>query len=375
MKIVFTGGGTGGHFYPIIAVAEEINNQIREQKLVQPKLYYFAPDPYNEKLLYENNITFVKVSAGKMRRYFSLKNFTDGVKTFFGILGAFWKLYRIYPDVIFSKGAYASFPTLFAARFLGIPVIIHESDSHPGKVNLWSAKFARRVAISYPEASKYFPADKTAITGNPIRTEIMTPIKNGAHEFLGLDKNLPIVFVTGGSQGAGAINETLIDALPQIIEKYQVIHQVGKDNYEDIKKRVSVILEKNPNKDRYKLFDYLDSSAIKMAAGASSLVVSRAGSVIFEIALWGLPSIIIPIPEPISHDQRTNAFTFAASGGAVVIEQDNLTASVLASEINRLMTNQTLRDQMSQALANFARKDAGQVIAKEILTLALEHES
>lgn len=375
MKIVFTGGGTGGHFYPIIAVAEEINNQIREQKLVPPKFYYFAPDPYNEKLLYENNITFVKISAGKLRRYFSLNNFTDGIKTFLGIFGALWKLYRIYPDVIFSKGAYASFPTLFAARLLGIPVIIHESDSHPGKVNLWSAKFARRIAISYPEASKYFPPDKTAITGNPIRTEIMTPIKNGAHEFLDLDKNIPIVFVTGGSQGAGAINETLIDALPQIIEKYQVIHQVGKDNYEDIKKRVSVILENNSNKNRYKLFDYLDSSAIKMAAGASSLIVSRAGSVIFEIALWGLPSIIIPIPEPISHDQRTNAFTFAASGGAVVIEQDNLTASVLASEISRLMENQSLRDQMSQALANFARRDAGQVIAKEILSLALEHES
>ncbi|MEK7586706.1 MAG: undecaprenyldiphospho-muramoylpentapeptide beta-N-acetylglucosaminyltransferase [Patescibacteria group bacterium] len=374
MKIAFTGGGTGGHFYPIIAVAEEINKLIKEEKLVAAQLYYFAPEPYNEQLLTENNIIFVPVMVGKLRRYFSFKNFTDAIKIFFGIFGALGKLYRIYPDVVFSKGGYVSFTTLLAARWLGIPIIIHESDSHPGKVNLWSAKFARRVAISYPEASKYFPTEKTAITGNPIRAEVMTPIKNGAYEFLALDKNLPVIFVTGGSQGATTINDTLIDALPTLIEKYQIIHQVGKDNYEDIKKRVSVILDQNLNKDRYKLFDYLDSSAIKMAAGAAQLVVSRAGSVIFEIALWGLPSIIIPIPESISHDQRTNAFTFAASGGAVVIEQDNLTASVLTSEITRLIENPTLRAQMSQALTSFARRDAGQVIAKEIINLALEHE-
>lgn len=374
MKIVFTGGGTGGHFYPIIAVAEEINLLIKEKKLAGVQLFYLADSPYNERLLFENNIIFKSVLAGKMRRYFSWRNVTDFIKTVLGIFQAIGKLFVIYPDVIFSKGGYVSFPVLLAARFFKLPVIIHESDSHPGKVNLWSGKFARRVAISYPEAAGYFPADKVALTGNPIRREVLTPSKNGAHEFLNLDKTLPIIFVTGGSQGATAINETIIDILPSLLEKFQVIHQVGRDNFSDIEKRSRVVLGDHPHRDRYKLFDYLDSTAMKMAAGVTELVVSRAGSVIFEIAAWGIPSIIIPIPEPVSHDQRTNAFTYARSGAAMVIEQENLTPSVLLGEINRLMSDAVLREEMRRAAIGFARRDAARVIAEELINLALAHE-
>lgn len=376
MKIVFTGGGTGGHFYPIIAVAQAISQVAKERHLVDPKLYFFSNSPYDAKALFENNVEYHQISAGKWRRYFSLLNFTDTLKTGTGILKAIWKLYFLYPDIIFSKGGYAAFPTLFAARFLKIPVFIHESDSHPGRVSLWSAKFAIRIALSYPEAVEYFPKekDKAAITGNPIRDELLHPISVGAHEFLKLDKTVPLIYVTGGSLGAAKINDVLLDILPQLVEKYQVIHQVGEANYQDIQHRSNYLLNNNANRDRYKPFALLNTTALRMIAGVANLAISRAGSTIFEIATWELPAIIIPIPESISHDQRINAFTYARSGAAVVIEQDNLTASVLLSEINRLLGNQKLLDQMKAGAKQFARPDAARTIAGELLNLALEHE-
>ncbi len=374
MKIVFTGGGTGGHFYPIIAVAQGLNRLVEEQKLVEAKLYYLSTEPYNERLLFENRIEFHRISAGKWRRYFSFLNFFDLFKILHGFLSALWKLYVIYPDLVFSKGGYASFPTLLASKVLRLPVIIHESDSHPGRVSLWSAKFATRIAISYPEAQTYFPQEKTAITGNPIRSELLHPIAQGAREFLHLEPETPVIFITGGSQGASVINNTVLDILPKLLEHYQVIHQVGKDNYDEIEKRSRTILEKSGLRDRYHLFANLNSDALRMTAGVSSLIISRAGSFIFEIAAWGLPSIIIPIPEPISHDQRSNAFTYARSGGAIVIEQVNLTPSVLLSEVNRLMSKPELRQTMSAGAKNFARPEAARAIAEEIILLALGHE-
>ena len=374
MKILFTGGGTGGHFYPIIAVAEEIKRICTEQKIVAPELYFMSDKPYNERALFDNGLKFVPVQAGKIRRYFSLMNFFDVFKTIFGSIRAIFTLFSIYPDVVFGKGGYASFPGLLAARILRIPIVIHESDSHPGRVTLWAGKFATRIAVSYPEAAKYFPPEKTALVGNPIRREVLFPAKSGAHEFLGFDKNKPTIFVVGGSQGSVRINDVLLDILPQLLTDYQVIHQVGKNNYADLKSRADFLTQNDPNKNRYKIFDYLNDVAMRMTAGAANLVISRAGSAIFEIASWGIPSIIIPIPEEISHDQRTNAFTYARSGGAVVIEEKNLTPSILLSETKRILDDKKLQDQMKTGAQSFAKPDAGEKIAEEIIRLALEHE-
>jgi UDP-N-acetylglucosamine--N-acetylmuramyl-(pentapeptide) pyrophosphoryl-undecaprenol N-acetylglucosamine transferase len=378
MKILFTGGGTGGHFYPIIAIAQEIKRLATAEKLVEPELLFMSDAPYNKQVLFENEIKFVQVSAGKLRRDKSplslIQNFLDLFKTLFGSIGAVFKVFAIYPDVVVGKGGYASFPTLLAARILRIPVIIHESDSHPGKVNLWAGKFATRIALSYPEAVKYFPPAKMAVTGNPLRQEILTPVKVGAHEFLHLEKETPVIFIIGGSLGAMKINNVVLDILPQLLEKYQIIHQVGKANYAEIKGRANFLLEHSPQAERYRIFDYLDNSAMRMTAGVASLVVTRAGSALFEIANWGLPAIVIPIPEEISHDQRTNAFTYARSGGAVVIEEKNLTPSILLSEINRIMTNEKLHNEMVQGAKNFARPEAAKLIAQEVLKIALRHE-
>ncbi|MDE2038076.1 MAG: UDP-N-acetylglucosamine--N-acetylmuramyl-(pentapeptide) pyrophosphoryl-undecaprenol N-acetylglucosamine transferase [Patescibacteria group bacterium] len=377
MKILFTGGGTGGHFYPIIAVAEALRERVKAKKVLPPDLYFMAPSPYNPRALFDNEIRFVRVPAGKMRRYFSLMNLIDPFKTAYGCLAAVAKLYSIYPDVVFAKGGYTSFPALFAARMLRIPVVIHESDSHPGKVNSWAGKFARKIALSYPAAARYFSPklqDKIADTGNPIRAEIVTPLSNGAHDYLGLEQGVPTVFILGGSQGAAKINDAVIEGLPELLNRYQVIHQTGKANLKEIEQTTSVMLKDHPYAYRYHPFDYLNDLAMRMSAGVADVVVSRAGSTIFEIAAWAVPSIIIPLPRSISHDQTENAFAYAATGAASIIEEDNLHAHILIEEIDRIHGSPAIQKAMRESAKAFARVDAASKIADALLDIALEHE-
>ena len=378
MKILFTGGGTGGHFYPIIAVAEAIHEETKKKKILTPELFYMAPSKYNPRALFDNDITFVQVPAGKVRRYFSLFNISDAVKTASGVITALFKMYSIYPDVVFGKGGYASFPPLVAARLLRIPVVIHESDSHPGRVNAWAAKFAKRIAISYPDAGEYFEklhAKKAdiAFTGNPIRHEIAMPLSNGAFEFLKLEQGVPVIFIIGGSQGSVTINDVVLQALGELVGTYQIIHQTGKNNFAEVQQTASVILKDNKNASRYHPMEYLDVLAMRMSAGAADVVISRAGSQIFEIAAWGKPAIIIPLSEEVSHDQTKNAFAYARAGGCSVIEEHNLSSHILIAEINRVINTPAIREKMKTAAQSFARIDAADKIAQVILDLALEH--
>lgn len=374
MRILFTGGGSGGHFYPIIAVAEELNNLVKEKKLLGLELFYMSHTPYNAGILFEHGITYKKNTAGKMRRYFSILNFLDLFKTGWGILISVLKVYRLYPDVVFSKGGYASFPVLFAARLLRIPVVIHESDTVPGRVNKWAGKFAARVALSYREAAKFFPSDKVAFTSQPIRAEIAAPITEGAREFLKIEQDTPVVLVLGGSLGAERINNTIYEGLKNMIEKYTVIHQTGKNNFLEAKTTAAAVLFDSQHKERYKPFDYLNALAMRMAAGIASVVVSRAGSAVFEIAAWGTPSIIIPITDSNGDHQRQNAFAYARTGACEVIEEANLKPNILLSEINRLMSNTEMQEKMKVATKAFYRPNAARLVAEEVLKIALGHE-
>jgi UDP-N-acetylglucosamine--N-acetylmuramyl-(pentapeptide) pyrophosphoryl-undecaprenol N-acetylglucosamine transferase len=359
-----------------VAVAEAINDEVRERHLIEPKLYYAAPDPYDREVLLANNITWVSASAGKRRNYFSLLNFVDYFKTAWGIAGAVMNIFFVYPDVVFSTGGYASFPTLFAARLFRIPVVILQADVDPGRVNKWAAKFAVKVAVAFAEGAQYFPKEKVAHTGNPVRKAALVPAREGAREFLHLKSGLPVLLVTGGSQGSQTINDAVIDALPKLLEEYQVVHQTGRANYEDVAGRSRVAVPDSATLERYKPFDYFNDLATRMAAGAASLVISRAGAGnIFEVASWGLPAILVPIPEPISHDQTRNAFAYARAGGASVIEQNNLTPGLLVAEIHRILGDEQIRHAMQNAARGFARPDAAKLIANALLDIALSHEA
>lgn len=303
-----------------------------------------------------------------------IRNFIDLFKMGIGILSAVIKMYFIMPDVIFSKGGFGSFPALVAARFFKIPVVVHESDSVPGRVNVWAGKFANKIALSYKEAALFFPKDKVAYTGNPVRKDIREPLTSGAFEYLQLEKDVPVLLILGGSQGGKIINDAILTALPSLLDKYQIIHQTGKNNLIEVKRTAHVILENNQYESRYHVYDYLNTLSMRMAAGASSLIISRGGSTIFEIALWGVPSILIPITDTNGDHQRKNSYNYARESGAVVIEETNLTPEILVNEIQRIITNKALTIKMSEGAKNFARTDSAELIAREILKIALTHE-
>ena len=379
MTIVFTGGGTGGHFYPIIAIAEALGDLVHEERLIAPSLYYLAPNSFDEKALFENGITYISIPAGKLRRYASLRNITDLFITLAGTLSALFTLFRLYPDVVMSKGGYGSVPTVLAARLLFIPVIIHESDAKPGRANLLAARFAARIAISFEGAAKYFPdkvQNKIARTGIPIRKALMRIEPEGARQYLGLEKNVPTILILGGSQGAMKINETVLSSLPTLVSFANIIHQTGQAHFKNVEAVAQVVLATSPHANRYHAVNYLSEISLQRSAGIADIVISRAGAnSIAEIGLWKKPVILIPIPETISHDQRSNAYAYAQTGAAIVLEEENLTPNLLVSETRRIISNPELGKRMGLGAAGFTDPDAALIIAREVLSIALSHES
>lgn len=378
MKIVLTGSGTGGHFYPLIAIAEAIHDVVRERRLIEPKLYHIAPKPFDEEALFENQIAFIACPAGKVRRYFSLQNVTDLFMAGIGYLTALFILLRIFPDVVVSKGGYTSVPVVFAAHTLGIPVLIHESDVKPGRANLIAAPFAKRIAITFDESAQYFPPRARVLmarTGVPIRKAVAHPEIEGAKQYLQLDSSVPTILVLGGSSGALRVNEVILEALPDFVAFANIIHQTGKDHFAETEKTAKFILDKHPNASRYHPYPYLNALSLRRAAGACDFVISRAGATtIAEIALWRKPALLIPIPESISHDQRTNAYAYAHAGAGLVLEENNVTRHVLVSEVKRVLSDPTLVQTMIERSAAFGGESAARLIAEEVIAMALSHE-
>lgn len=377
MKIVLTGGGSGGHFYPLIAVAEELGMLAEQKNILQMEIHYFAHTKYDEKALFDNQISFSKVPAGKLRRYFSLENISDIFKTGFGFFVALYKLFVLYPDVVFSKGGFAAVPVVLAAKVLRIPIIIHESDTIPGRTTKLTAKYADRIAISFKEASKYFDSKKVALVGHLVRRELQKPISEGAYEYLKLNPTIPTIFIMGGSQGAKIINDAILNVLPDLLEKYQVIHQTGVKNFEEIKMHASVILENQSDlQEKYHPYPYLNPLALRMCAGVATLVVSRAGaSSIAEIAWWGTPSIVIPITDSNGDHQRKNAFSYGATGAASVIEEKNLTPQIFLQEVRRIIDDSELQSNMKKATELSRYENAAKTIASELISIGFKHEN
>lgn len=375
MKILFAGGGTGGHFYPIIAIAEEINTLIDKEHLVGVELYFMSDNPIDKELLSKTDISYIEVATGKRRTYASVQNFLDVFKTLFACINATFKIFFLYPDVIFGKGGYASFPAMFAAKILRVPVVIHESDIIPGRVNKYISDYATKVAISYPEASKHFKnTDRIALTGQPIRKVLLDIPKDDPYEIFKLEPNIPIILVLGGSQGAEKINENLIDILPQLLEKYQVLHQTGEANLDWMRKRAAGTLVDNPHASRYRPFGFLEAQQLRVAAKGATLVISRAGSTIFEIALWEKPSVLIPLAIARDDHQRENAYSYARTGAATVIEEQNLKPGLFASVIESIMQDEGRRNVMIEGAKQFTKTDAAEKIAQLLLSIATHHE-
>lgn len=371
MRIFLVGGGSGGHFYPLVAIAEAIRSTA--QNPVETELYYIGPEPYNRDLLDSLQITYTYCPAGKRRKYFSLFNILDLFKTIAGFVLALKKLYVYYPDVVMSKGSFTSVPIILAAAILRIPIVIHESDTKPGTANKIATMFAKYIAISYGEVAEYFPESKIALTGIPIRKEIITRHEH-PHQLLNLDVQRPILFITGGSLGAERINNLILESLDELLPMFTIVHQVGKDNLEMIITTVEQLIPDETLRTNYHPYGHMSATQISAAYDAANIVISRAGSTaIHEIAIKQKPAILIPIPESISHDQRSNAYAYINTGAASVLEEDNLSDGLLVAEITRIMGDPNIQTEMQTAAAAFAKTDAASIIATALIEIGNEH--
>ncbi|KKT42366.1 MAG: undecaprenyldiphospho-muramoylpentapeptide beta-N-acetylglucosaminyltransferase [Candidatus Giovannonibacteria bacterium GW2011_GWA2_44_13b] len=374
MKILLAGGGSGGHFYPLIAVVRALRRAAEQENIAKIEFFLTADEPVDPGMLLEERIVFIKIPAGKLRRYFSFKHFGDSIKTLTGIFSAFWKLYKLVPDVIFSKGGYASFPVLVAAKILGIPVLIHESDTVPGMVNQWAGNWVNRIAVSFEESLQYFEGKNIALVGNPVRPQIIGGNMAEAIDYFKLEEGIPVILILGGSQGSERLNETILTGLADMVKKYQIIHQTGKNNFMDVTGRADILLEKIDLKHRYHAFPFFEEGELRNASKAASIVASRAGAgSIFEIAAWGLPAILIPLPSAAQDHQRENAYAYARSGACEVIEETNLTPHLLIAQIDKILADKERIAKMNKAAQIFSRLDAAEKIGRELLKLGI-HE-
>lgn len=318
-RIVLTGGGTAGHVTPNIALIPEL-------KAAGYDIQYIGSyDGMEKKLIEDMGISYHGISSGKLRRYFSMKNFSDPFRVLKGMSEAKKLMKELKPDVVFSKGGFVTVPVVFAAHSRHIPVIIHESDMTPGLANKLALPKASRVCCNFPETKALFPEGKAIVTGTPIRKELFSGDSAFALTFCGFTDMKPVMLIIGGSTGSVAINNSIRENLDAILEKFNVIHLCGKGNLDESLK----------NKKGYVQYEYIKKELASLLA-LSDIVVSRAGAnAICELLALRKPNILIPLSAAASRgDQILNAESFKKSGYSYVIEEENLNNETLLKGIS-----------------------------------------
>ena len=339
-RIILTGGGTAGHVTPNIALLPRL-------KELQYDIHYIGSYNGIEKELIEQfGIPYHGISSGKLRRYFSVQNFTDPFRVIKG-LGEARKLVKILqPDVIFSKGGFVSVPVVLAGKSQHVPTIIHESDMTPGLANKISLPSATKVCCNFPETLEHLPEGKAVLTGSPIRQELLSGDKFKARDFLGFTSDKPVIMVVGGSLGSVAVNEAVRGILPELLKDFQVVHLCGKGKIDDSLK----------NLDGYAQFEYIKDE-LKDLFALTDIVISRAGAnAICELLALHKPNLLIPLSANASRgDQILNARSFERQGYSVVLEEEELNKQVLLDSILRLYEN---RESYIDAIKNSPQQNS-----------------
>ncbi len=363
-RVVLTGGVSGGHTFPLVAVARELKRQFPDGIEF---LFIGSQGRFESEAMAVEQIPVVSVQTGKWRRYFSLQNFTDLFRIPIGFLQSLWYLFRFLPDAVFAKGGSASVPVVLAARLYRIPVIIHDSDAVAGRANRFLSHFAQRIAIAYPSAHRFFPEERTALTGNPVREEILAGDVSRAAASFGLQAEKPAVLVIGGSQGARILNVACLRVVPALLEKgVQVIHQTGSENFDDVADAAEAVGIRSGERG-YVAVPFMTAEGVADALALATVVVSRAGaSSIAELAATRKAAILVPLGSAANDEQRMNAYDIADIGGAVVLEEGNLGEHLLLEKIEELLGNAELRTTMGQKISAFYHPDAALAIASGI---------
>ena len=321
--IIFTGGGTGGHVYPALAIIEQLID-------LGYRISWIGSKKGIEYRIVHPDINFYSIPCGKLRRYFSILNFIDLFKIIGGFIGSLYILIRIKPDLIFSKGGYVTVPPIIASRILKIKSMTHESDYTPGLATRINSRFVNKILVPYENTKEYIShvyRNKVVVSGNPVRKNFFNADKNNGLEIMGFNNNDPIILVIGGSLGAKEINDVVLQSKDRLISKYNIYHQMGEKNYVAIKE------------DKYKTVPFINSNMADIIKGAD-LIISRSGAgSVWEFATVGTPSLLIPLIEGSRGDQLLNAQYFTDKGVSMILKGNDVTSNNLLSVISNYFNN------------------------------------
>ena len=363
-KFFVTGGGTGGHIYPALAVADELTRN-------GAKVYYVGNKRNMEyELAQKKGYKFLHVSVKAMPRGLNAKFFWWGIQLFKAILYSIKYIKKYKPDGVFATGGYVSAPMVFACRFTGTPYMMHDCDAMPGLVTRKLSRRAKCVSLAFEKAKRFIPNKRTYVTGNPIREEFKTITKEQARQELNLKNKLTIT-VMGGSQGAKSINNTVVELLKELSQEkdIQVIFQTGKKNFEQVTERLKEFYPMYEQDKNLVVRPYFDNmiSVLK----ASDIVISRAGSLsLSEICASDVAPILVPYPHAAANHQRVNAKSMLDVGACVYVEDSELEPNKLREILMTLINNPIKIKYLKQNASCLAKPDATINITEMVLNLA-----
>lgn len=364
MRVLFAGGGTGGHINPAISIADYAAKHDKDFKA----LFVGTKEGLETKLVPKAGYDIEYIEIQGFDRKHLLRNFGTVRKLISSRIKCKKIIKRFKPDCIVCTGGYVSGPVAMASKSTGVPSLIHEQNVYPGMTVKGSANYVTYLALSFEETVNHMQhKEKCVVTGNPIRSEILNTDKENAREKLGVKK--PFILIFGGSLGADRINDTVIDILDRISQdnKIEILFGTGDRNYEKIMKKIK---DKGIHiTDNIKIVSYIDNMAECMAA--ADVVVSRAGAItVSEIAALGKPSILIPSPNVVRNHQEQNAREFEKKNAAVVITENELTADVLYDKIMSMVNDKKYLKDMSKNLKPLAKTDALEKIYSLMIKVA-----
>ena len=360
MKIVFTGGGSGGHVIPNIAIIKELEKEFSKNKNEKLEILYIGSKNGIEKnLVMDLGIDYREISTGKLRRYryLSKDNIKDIFNVFKGIKEAKNIIKKEKPDVVFSKGGFVSVPVVLGAHSAKVPTIIHESDMTPGLANKISIPFAKKICVTFPETLDMVKKGKGILTGSPVREEILKGDKEKGLKFLGFDNKKKIILVIGGSQGSVALNRAIKENADELLKKYQIVIICGEGKRD----------ESLDSKKGLKQFEYLKGELADVFA-CSDYVVSRAGAgMIYELLALAKPNVLIPLSKKASRgDQILNANSFENQGFSIVLDEDTLDSKKLLDGIQKLENeHEGMIKKMKATTLNKATQEIVKIIINE----------
>ena len=380
MRVVLTGGGTGGHLVPFEPIVDALRTVFAEQQSKLPKwintskfdIYFLGVlDDKTKEFFTRLNVETINIPAGKLRRYPSPRTAADILLRMpVGIVMALIHMWRIMPDVVISKGGYGSVPVSLAAVFYRVPVLLHESDVVFGLANRLMTSIASAITVGFPAAREQMVSykDKTVVTGTPVRGGLALIEQAAAKKMFGFKPTDPVLLVMGGSQGSEQINDVVLSGLPSLIKDMSIIHLTGEDHLKIVAAAAKDVLKNGERGDYYKPFGYL-TERMGEALSAADVVVTRAGATsLAELARLRKAAILIPLDLAAQDHQRRNATVFEMAGAARVIDPANLGRALFEQNVRDLMQNhdiaETLRANMAQLDYTGASRDIVQLAFK-----------